>query len=128
MSWNSYIDNMMAYKCFTHVGLFGIDNGACWASTPSFPIAANHVQVVVAGLKDTSKGQAGISVGADKYMFVRGDTSAPASILFKKGANSVYASKSGKCVIIGIHDASAKAETVSGAVGKMVDYLVSIGY
>ena len=127
MSWNAYVDNLMAYKCFTHVGLFGLD-GSCWASTPSFPIVANHVQVVISGLKDTSQGQGGISVGAEKYMFIRGDTIGQASILFKKGGNSVYASKSGKCVIIGIHDASVKAETVCSVIGKMIDYLVSINY
>ena len=128
MSWDAYVDSLMANKCFTHVGLFGLSDGDCWASTKSFPIAANHVQVVIDGLKNTSKGQVGISVGADKYMFVRGETSAPAFILFKKGANSVYASKSGKCVIVGIHDASVKAETVSTVVGKMVDYLSSLNY
>jgi hypothetical protein len=38
MSWQQYVDNMMANKHMTHVGIFGLD-GSQWAATPGFPVS-----------------------------------------------------------------------------------------
>ena len=59
----------MAYQCFTHVGLFGLDNGSCWASTPNFPINPDQVKTVLNSIKDSSNAQKGVMVDKDKYVF-----------------------------------------------------------
>jgi hypothetical protein len=38
MSWQGYVDNLMASKHFTHVGIFGLD-GSTWASSAGFPVS-----------------------------------------------------------------------------------------
>ena len=121
-----YIDNLMAYRCFTHVGIFDQNSGACWASTPNFPISPDQLKNVALGFKDISSAQKGVVVDNEKFMFIRSDPGS--SILYKKGANGAFAQKAKLCIIIGIHDEKVKAEHVTGTIGKMVDYLISIGY
>lgn len=38
MSWQQYVDSMMATKNMNHVGIFGLD-GSPWAATPGFPVS-----------------------------------------------------------------------------------------
>ena len=58
--------------------------------------------------------------------FVRGEPNS--SVLYKNKASGVFAQKTTKCFIIGIHGPNAEAEAVSSAIGKMIDYLVGINY
>ena len=37
MNWQGHIDNLMATKTMTSVGLFGLD-GTPWAATQGFPV------------------------------------------------------------------------------------------
>lgn len=40
MSWQGYVDTLMATKNLTACGVFGHD-GSVWASTPGFPVNQN---------------------------------------------------------------------------------------
>ncbi len=38
MSWQQYVDSMMATKNMTSVGIFGLD-GSTWAASAGFPVS-----------------------------------------------------------------------------------------
>lgn len=39
MSWQSYVDTLMATKAMTSCGIFGLD-GSTWAASAGFPVSA----------------------------------------------------------------------------------------
>jgi hypothetical protein len=42
MSWQGYIDNLMATQKMTDVGIFGLD-GSTWAASPGFPVRIKYL-------------------------------------------------------------------------------------
>ncbi len=45
MSWQQYVDSMMATKNMTSVGIFGLD-GSTWAASAGFPVSREFLQFV----------------------------------------------------------------------------------
>merc|ERR1712018_618083 len=125
MSWQQYVDSMMASKNMTHVGIFGLD-GASWAASENYPIDTNGIKNIIDALSDASKISNGLKVGSDRYILVRSDPNV--SIMLKKGPNGVVAYKSSKSVIVAMHDQSNKAEITLTTIGKIVDYLSGHGF
>ena len=57
MSWQGYIDSIMAKKIFTDCGIFGLD-GSVWASTENFPISTQEVKKAIDFILTFSKEEA----------------------------------------------------------------------
>jgi len=125
MSWQQYVDSLIATKHMTCVGIFGLD-GSTWAASPGFPIDTNGIKSVIAAVGDSSKIKDGMTVGADRYILVRSDPNI--FIILKKGPNGVVAYKSSQSIIVAMHDHTCKPEATLTAIGKIIDYLCSHGY
>jgi profilin len=125
MSWQGYVDNLMATKHMTACGIFGLD-GVQWGASTGYPLTTDNVKSVIAGIADSSKLQNGLNVGADRYILVRADPGV--SIILKKGANGVVAYKSTQSIIVAVHDDKTKAEIVLTDIGRVIDYLSRHGY
>jgi len=125
MSWQGYVDTLMATKNLSACGVFGLD-GSVWASTPDFPVDPATVRLVVASTVDSSKVAAGVNVRSEKFILVRSDPGV--YIILKKGPNGLVAYRSTQCCIIAIHDSTAKSEIALTHVGKVIDHLTKHGY
>lgn len=115
----------MGTKHMTACGIFGLD-GSAWATSQPFPLSADNIKLVIAGVADSSKLANGLNVGADRYILVRADPGV--SIMLKKGGNGVVAYKSAQSIIIAVHDDKTKAEIVLTDIGRVIDYLQRHGY
>ena len=118
MSWQQYVDSLMATKHMTNVGIFGLD-GSQWAASPGFPvsltlfffknfrktvrfflshfkIATDGIKLIISSVADSTKMQNGLTVNGDRYILVRSDPNI--SIMLKKGQNGVVAYKSSQSI------------------------------
>jgi len=125
MSWQQYVDSMMATKNMNHVGIFGLD-GSPWAATPNFPIDTASIKSIIANVGDQAKAAgSAVTISGERYILIR---TVDNQIVYKKGPCGVIGFKSSQSIIIAIHDAACKAEQTSTAVGKISDYLSQHGY
>ncbi|CAF0945282.1 unnamed protein product [Brachionus calyciflorus] len=125
MSWQGYVDTLMATKSLTACGVFGHD-GSVWAASQGFPLGADAIKQIVASTVDSSKVANGVTMGADKYILLRSDPGV--SVILKKALNGIVAYRSAQSCIIGIHDHTVKTEIALTHVGKVIDHLTRHGY
>ena len=104
MSWQEYVDNLVAGGKVQHAALLGID-GSVWAQTAGFPITAEEAAGVAGGMGEASGAyfQAnGCTCGGVKYFTLRhiGDEGL---YYGKKGAAGICIAKSTQCLVLGIY-------------------------
>jgi Profilin. len=133
MSWNAYIDSVIAESgdSCDKVCLIGTD-GSVWTNSEHpahIAITANEAATIARCIttRDSSPLQAsGVVIAGLKYQFLRDDENL---ILGKKKDNGSVTIVATKTVVIIAHTIEGKSQgkTNSGA-GKIQDYFESIGY
>lgn len=61
-----------------------------------FKMSADSIRQVVSSTQDSSKAASGVTVGADRYILVRGDPGV--SVVLKKGQSGIVACRSAQCI------------------------------
>lgn len=126
MSWQQYVDNLMATGHMTSVGIFGLD-GSPWAVSTTQQLKQEHIKTVIAAVSDSSKVSSGLQLAPEeRYIFLRNDPGV--FLILKKQQHGIIAYKSNQAVLIGVHDEKYKSEAILNDLGKVVDYLVKHGY
>ncbi|MEZ2321158.1 MAG: profilin [Microcoleus sp.] len=138
MSWDSYLDNLVAQSNDstgkTHCGkaaIISLEGGASW-TTPNHPhgiqLTPAEGQKIAQMMKsgDFSSAQAnGIVLEGVKYQFLRED--GKVAFAKKKGFGAITIQKSKSAVVIGHTSEGSQQGNTNKAVGVIADYLESVG-
>ncbi|PAA80646.1 hypothetical protein BOX15_Mlig019672g3, partial [Macrostomum lignano] len=133
MSWQSWVDNMLAYPGVNIAAIYGVD-GSVWAKSPSCNPNPAEVTALIAGLGKSSAGEfTGFNFQGLRFMTIR---LIDGEIDGRSGQSSLSAMKSSQCVVIGgyIDPADGSAPETAGsqkvnfAVAKVKEALANAGY
>eukprot|EP01060_Flectonema_neradi_P040522 TRINITY_DN925_c0_g1_i1.p1 TRINITY_DN925_c0_g1~~TRINITY_DN925_c0_g1_i1.p1 ORF type:complete len:130 (+),score=34.85 TRINITY_DN925_c0_g1_i1:125-514(+) len=129
MSWQEYVDNLVAGGKVQHAALLGID-GSVWAQTKDFALTAEEAAGVAGGMGEASGAyfQAnGCTCAGTKYFTLRhmGDEGL---YYGKKGAAGICIARSTQCLVVGIYGEGQTPGDANIAVEGVKDYLVSVSY
>ena len=128
MSWNGYIDTLLASQVVSEAAIFGKD-GSQWAASPGLNITPQEMQVINACFKNGKADPlqaGGVKLAGKKYMFL---TMTPDNIIFKKSSNgggSIGASA--QAVVVALYKEGMQPGACNTKVMGMIDYLKGAGY
>ncbi|XP_077988179.1 profilin-like [Glandiceps talaboti] len=135
MSWDGYIDNMIAQSKdssgIAHIckgGIYGKD-GSLWGKSEGVEVKTEEVKCLIPALTegDTSHVAAnGIVLEGKKYQFLRVDEDAKAMYGKKKGEGGISIMASKTAVIIGMYDEGKQAGNANKGVQVIGEYLESL--
>ena len=139
MSWDSYIDTMVAYSqkgegFHLDTGCIIGTNGAKW-TTDGHPKALKITpeQAVTVATAFSSKKfddfyTTGLTIEGVKYNFLRADEGEYTTLnAKKKDFGAIYAQNTKSAIVIGHCPEGQQAGQCATAVGKICDYLTSVG-
>ena len=125
MSWNTYIDNLLAEKTIQHAALIGLD-GSVWAKSAAFNVTPAELQTFASNFNRQEYFQAnGMTLAAIRYVFLSG---AERVVRGKKDKSGVHCFKTDKGIIIGVYAEPTTPPQAASAVEKVGEYLISTGY
>jgi profilin len=125
MSWQAYVDNLVATGGCKKAALLGHD-GSVWAKSADLTISAAEAQKLAQGFRDPSSVQStGIHFGGQKHQVIKADDQ---SIYGKLGTGGFSAAKSHQTIVLGFYDDKIQPGNNSKEVEKIADYLRESGY
>ncbi|XP_033100972.1 profilin-1A-like [Anneissia japonica] len=154
MSWKKYVDKQLVGTRNVRKGaIFGLD-GSTWAASKKFKVTSEEVKGLVQGFANPSGlHSTGVKLAGQKYTFLRSDGQ---MIYAKKGGDEgccVAKTKQSKkyqdgvyfntwsmyytftvylslflAIIVGVYTKGILPGQCNSTVGKLQDYLVSVGY
>lgn len=136
MSWDSYIDSLIAHSRVGDTANIDkaciVGENAAWTSGThpnAFNGSAAEIQKIFAEMKKDDKsgfGVTGITFGGVKYQFLRYDEDAVYGK--KKNEGAITIQKCKQCCIVAHCPEGGQHGSCNLAVGKVADYLSSVGY
>jgi len=125
MSWQGYVDNLVATGRVEKAAILGGADGGAWATTPGLVQGAEGAGLVQLYKNPANVFASGVTVGGVKYMGIKGDER---SIYGKKGATGIAIAKSGQAIVIGYYNEKQQPGNAAIEVEKVADYLIENGY
>lgn len=138
MSWNSYIDNLVAQtKDASGVAhcdsacIIGLDGGAAWTTadhTAAFKIEPTEAATIANAMKSsdmTTFQASGIWIGGVKYQFIREEDN-KLVLGKKKDHGSITLQKSKTAIVIGHTKEGGQQGNTNKGVGIIADYLETL--
>mgnify|MGYP003597872764 CR=1 FL=1 len=125
MSWQSYIDNLLASGNIARAAIHNLD-GSVLATSPGLNVSTKEaldlVQIITKG--DPSSLYAdGMRIGGMKYTFLRGD--GIRSLYGRQGNGGVVVTKTNLTLVIGVYESPMVAGSGVAVVEHLADYLIS---
>ncbi|KAI9596502.1 profilin [Syncephalis fuscata] len=125
MSWNAYVDNLLATGKVNNAAIFG-HNGQQWAASAGFTVSQDEINQIIAGFANPSGVQAsGIRAVDTKYFALECNN---ASLYGKKGADGIACVKTNQTIVIGTYAAPTAPGEATVEIEKIGDYLRNSGY
>merc|ERR1711916_189109 len=119
MSWNGYTDKILKAGLKSAV-IYGLQGGL-WASSGKPSITAQEVATLVKGFSNPNGLRAtNAKVGGKKYIVLQITDNA---IYAKGGTDGLCATKTGRCIIVGMYDKTLQGGKANMAVESMGDFL-----
>lgn len=126
MSWQAYIDNLLASGSVTAAGIYDLQ-GNPWAYSAGFAAQVAEVAHVSAHMhadRASDLTTSGVKVAGQSYMFISGDSSEVYAKTMRPGSKEgVVFCKCNTCIILAHHNDQVQPGACRTAIGKLADYL-----
>eukprot|EP00178_Gracilaria_changii_P021900 TRINITY_DN64880_c0_g1_i1.p1 TRINITY_DN64880_c0_g1~~TRINITY_DN64880_c0_g1_i1.p1 ORF type:complete len:143 (+),score=30.13 TRINITY_DN64880_c0_g1_i1:43-429(+) len=128
MSWQGYIDN------FDKAGMaasavIGLPN-AVWAKSKDFNMSADEINKLVSGFATPSPlSGTGVHAGGTKYICTKAnDEEVHGQLKQNDEVKGIYAHKTAKCVVVGIHNKNLQGGQANNIVATTANHLKNAGF
>ena len=127
MSWQDYVDNLLASGDVYGAVIVGLDGGL-WARSDSLlRISQDEINAVLKSFEPEGY-QAivanGCFLAGEKYMAISGNQR---TVYLRRGSSGAALAKTGSCVIIGVHSDAMVPGNFNSAIGRVADFLIESG-
>jgi len=130
MSWDAYVDNMVAQGCASG-GLFDINGGTAWhsaATNKGITADAAEMKMIIDSIKGGSFATGSCKMGGVKFSLLRLVPGESALVKNNDGDKPIcYVLLSKQCVVVATMTGPGERGVV-GVVDKLVEYLAGMGY
>ncbi|KAK9369005.1 profilin [Lipomyces kononenkoae] len=126
MSWQAYVDNLVASTKVDKAVIYSRAGDSAWAQSVGFNLSPTEISEIVKGFDNSSGLQAnGLHAQGIKYFMLRADDR---SIYGKKGAEGLVIVRTKQTILIGHYPEGVQPGEATKIVEQLADYLISVGY
>lgn len=126
MSWQAYVDNLLASNKVDQAALYSRAGDSVWASSANFNVSADEITKISKSFDDPAALQEhGLYVNSQKYFLLRSDDR---SIYGKHDDTGVIAVRTKQAILLAHYSPPTVPGEATQVVEAMADYLISVNY
>ncbi|KAK9450290.1 profilin [Limtongia smithiae] len=126
MSWQAYIDNLVASRNVDKAAIYSRAGDSVWAKSAGFDLSTSELSEIRSGFENSAGLQAkGLHAQGIKYFLLRADDR---SIYGKKGAEGLVIVRTTQAILLAHYPEGVQPGEATKIVEQLADYLISVGY